>query len=37
MPAAGSPVLEHGSNLFDQRGPGFPRVKNGFPDIGAVE
>jgi len=41
MPAAGSPVLEHGSNLldrlYDQRGPGFPRVKNGFPDIGAVE
>lgn len=41
LPAADSPVLEHGSNLldrmYDQRGPGFPRVKNGFPDIGAVE
>lgn len=40
-PLAGSPALERGSNprgaLYDQRGPGFPRVKNGFPDIGAVE
>ena len=41
MPASDSPVLEHGSNLlnrkYDQRGPGFPRVKGAFPDIGAVE
>jgi hypothetical protein len=40
-PLADSPVLGQGSNLldraYDQRGPGFPRVKGGFVDIGAVE
>ncbi len=40
-PLADSPALDRGSNPFnhsyDQRGPGFPRVKGGFPDIGAVE
>ena len=40
-PHADSPALDRGSNLlncqYDQRGPGFPRVKGGFPDIGAVE
>ena len=41
LPLADSPVLDRGSNLlnreFDQRGPGFPRVKGPGPDIGAVE
>jgi hypothetical protein len=41
MPLADSPALERGSNplnrVYDQRGPGFPRVKGAFPDIGAVE
>jgi hypothetical protein len=40
-PLADSPVLQRGSNLlnraYDQRGPGFPRVKDGAPDIGSVE
>jgi hypothetical protein len=37
----GSPARDAGSNPdalpFDQRGPGFPRVKDGRIDIGAVE
>ncbi|WP_368564709.1 choice-of-anchor Q domain-containing protein [Pseudoxanthomonas sp. UTMC 1351] len=41
MPLADSPVLQRGSNLlnraYDQRGPGFPRVKGGAPDIGSIE
>lgn len=41
MPLADSPVLERGSNLpdraYDQRGPGFPRVKGWAPDIGSIE
>jgi hypothetical protein len=41
MPAADSPALDRGINplncQYDQRGPRFPRVKGGFPDIGAVE
>ena len=41
MPLADSPALERGSNplnrAYDQRGPGFPRVRGAFPDIGAVE
>lgn len=41
MPLADSPALERGSNPldreFDQRGPGFARVRGAFPDIGAVE
>lgn len=41
MPLPDSPVLGRGSNLldraYDQRGPGFARVKGGFVDIGAVE
>jgi hypothetical protein len=36
-----SPAINRGSNLlnraYDQRGPGFPRVKGAFPDIGAIE
>lgn len=40
-PMADSPVLQRGSNLldraYDQRGPGFPRVKGGLPDIGSTE
>ena len=40
-PLADSLVLQRGSNLlnraYDQRGPGFPRVKGGAPDIGSVE
>jgi hypothetical protein len=40
-PLADSPVLQRGSNLldraYDQRGPGFPRVKGGAPDVGSVE
>ena len=41
MPLADSPALERGANpldrAYDQRGPGFPRVRGAFPDIGAVE
>ncbi|RDY67777.1 choice-of-anchor Q domain-containing protein [Lysobacter soli] len=41
LPLADSPVLGQGSNLFDrmydQRGPGFPRVKGAAPDIGSTE
>lgn len=41
MPLSDSPVLGQGSNLldraYDQRGPGFPRIKGGAPDIGSVE
>ena len=41
LPLADSPVLGLGSNLldraYDQRGPGFPRVKGGAPDIGSTE
>jgi hypothetical protein len=41
LPLADSPVLDRGSNPlnreFDQRGPGFPRVKGPDPDIGAIE
>jgi hypothetical protein len=41
MPLADSPALERGSNPlnrdYDQRGPGFPRIRGAFPDIGAVE
>lgn len=37
----GSPAIDTGSNPvpddYDQRGPGFPRVKGVAPDIGAVE
>jgi hypothetical protein len=37
----GSPCLDTGSNpanlTTDQRGPGFPRVLSGAPDMGAVE
>lgn len=36
-----SPALNQGSNVlnrqFDQRGPGFSRVKGGAPDIGSTE
>lgn len=38
---ADSPAIDRGSNPkareFDQRGPGFPRVRGPFPDIGAFE
>ena len=38
---ADSPALDRGNNVlgrqFDQRGPGFPRVKGPAPDIGAYE
>ena len=41
MPHADSPALDRGINpldcLYDQRGPGFPRVKGVSTDIGAVE
>lgn len=41
MSHADSPALDRGSNpldvRYDQRGSGFPRVKGGLPDIGAVE
>jgi len=41
MPLADSPVLNRGANpldrAYDQRGPGFPRVRGAFADIGAVE
>jgi hypothetical protein len=37
----GSPAIDRGANpldrLYDQRGPGFPRVKGPRPDIGAFE
>jgi len=40
----GSPAIDVGNNalvppgtLFDQRGPGFPRIINGTVDIGAIE
>lgn len=37
----GSPAIDRGSNpldrKYDQRGPGFPRVKGPCPDIGAFE
>lgn len=36
-----SPAINHGNNVrdlaYDQRGPGFPRVKGTHPDIGAYE
>jgi len=36
-----SPAVDHGNNLlnraFDQRGPGFPRLRGALPDIGAIE
>jgi hypothetical protein len=36
-----SPAINRGSNVlgleFDQRGPGFPRIRGAFADIGAVE
>ena len=36
-----SPAIDRGSNpkdrAYDQRGPGFPRVRGAFPDIGAFE
>ena len=41
MPLSDSPAINRGGNVlnrtYDQRGPGFPRVKGAFPDIGAVE
>lgn len=41
LPLPDSPVLGQGSNqldrMYDQRGPGFPRVKGGAPDIGSTE
>lgn len=41
LPLSDSPVLERGGNpldrAYDQRGPGFLRVRGAFPDIGAVE
>ncbi|HEY1141475.1 MAG TPA: choice-of-anchor Q domain-containing protein [Lysobacter sp.] len=41
LPLADSLAIDRGINLlnreFDQRGPGFPRVKGAGPDIGAVE
>jgi len=41
LPRADGPVLQRGNNVldrqYDQRGPGFPRVKGGLPDIGATE
>jgi hypothetical protein len=47
-PQSGSPVINAGNNtandpytgvpaLYDQRGPGYPRVSDGFADIGAHE
>lgn len=40
-PLAGSPALDRGSNpldcRYDQRGPGYPRVRGPLPDIGAIE
>lgn len=41
MPLADSPVIDAGANpynrLYDERGPGYPRVQGAAPDIGAVE
>ena len=41
MLLADSPAINRGNNdfdrEFDQRGPGFPRVKGAFPDIGSIE
>ena len=41
LPASTSPVIDAGNNVlalpYDQRGPGFPRVKGAAADIGAVE
>jgi hypothetical protein len=41
MPLPGSPVIDRGSNPFDrqydERGPGFPRVKGPSTDIGSIE
>jgi hypothetical protein len=41
MLLADSPAINRGHNNFnreyDQRGPGFPREKGAFPDIGAIE
>ncbi|MDR0182043.1 right-handed parallel beta-helix repeat-containing protein [Lysobacter arvi] len=41
MPLADSPAIDRGYNVneraYDQRGPGFPRIKGPRPDIGAVE
>lgn len=38
---ADSPAIDRGNNglqrAYDQRGPGFPRVRGAFPDIGAFE
>lgn len=38
---SGSPAIDRGSNLldraYDQRGPGFPRVRGASADIGATE
>ena len=38
---ADSPAINRGSNVlgwrYDQRGPGFPRTKDGYTDIGAFE
>jgi hypothetical protein len=38
---AGSPAIQagdtNGAPFYDQRGPGFPRIVNGFIDIGAFE
>jgi hypothetical protein len=40
-PMADSPAIDTGANpfnrLYDQRGPGFPRVKGAAADVGAVE
>lgn len=40
-PLSDSPAINRGGNIldraYDQRGPGFPRVKGAFPDIGAIE
>ena len=47
-PQSGSPVIDAGNNnandphtgvpaLYDQRGPGYPRVSNGIADVGAHE
>ena len=47
-PQSGSPLIDAGNNnandphtgvpaLYDQRGPGYPRVSNGIADIGAHE
>jgi len=39
LPASNSPAIDAGDPTLgmDQRGPGFPRVRNGRIDIGAVE